>query len=159
MPQMPREAEIRVREAVAGDTGTLVGFNAAMAQETEGKSLDPKTLERGTRAVFDSPEKGFYVVAEVGDRVVGSLLITYEWSDWRNGTVWWIQSVYVRAESRRRGVYRALHSWVHDRARSCPDVRGIRLYVDRNNLTAQQTYASLGMTASHYDLYEIDFVF
>ena len=156
---MPDQDEIRVREAVVGDIGTLVRFNAAMARETEGKSLNLKTLGRGTRAVFESPQSGFYVVAETGDHVVGSLLITYEWSDWRNGTVWWVQSVYVRTESRRRGVYRALHSWVHDRAGSRPDVKGIRLYVDRDNLAAQQTYASLGMVLSHYDLYEIDFVF
>ncbi len=148
-----------VREARPTDVEALVSFNAAMAKETEGKSLDIERLTRGVRAVFESPEKGFYIVAEAGGCAVGALLVTYEWSDWRNATFWWIQSVYVMPEWRRRGVYRAMHTWVYDAARSRPDVCGVRLYVDRANRVAQRTYASLGMVKSHYDLFETDFVF
>ena len=102
--------------------------------------------------------KGFYLVAESEGQVVGGLLITYEWSDWRNATFWWIQSVYVNARWRRKGVYRAMHDYVHDIAESRDDICGIRLYVERTNQAAQQTYDSLGMSRSHYDLFEIDFV-
>jgi len=90
--------------------------------------------------------------------VVGSLLVVNEWSDWRNSTFWWIQSVYVRPDWRRKGVYRKLHDWVYEAARSRPGVCGIRLYVDRDNHAAQATYTNLGMSKSHYDLFEIDFV-
>ena len=155
---MTAQPEITIREARRADIETLVGFNAAMATETEGKSLDLATLIGGTTSVFDDPQKGFYLMAEVDGSVVGSLLVVYEWSDWRNSTFWWIQSVYVRQDWRRKGVYRMLHDRVHQAARSRPDVCGIRLYVDQDNLPAQATYTSLGMSKSHYDLFEIDFV-
>ena len=109
-------------------------------------------------AVFQSPDKGYYLVAEYQGRVVAGLLITYEWSDWRNATFLWVQSVYVDHQYRRKGVYKALHNHLYQMARKRKDICGIRLYVDRNNTAAQQTYASLGMTKSHYDMYEIDFV-
>ena len=150
---------ITVRKAAPSDLEHLVTLNAAMALEIEGKSLDVERLTRGTEAVFQSPEKGFYLVAEAQGEVVGSLLVTYEWSDWRNADFWWVQSVYVQPQWRRKGVYRTMHGWVHQSARSTPDVCGIRLYVDWENHTAKLTYESLGMRSSHYDLREIDFVF
>jgi GNAT superfamily N-acetyltransferase len=155
---MLKTRNITIRNATAQDLDTLVAFQQAMAQETEGKTLDVERLYRGIRAVLESPDKGFYLVAEAGGRVVGCLFITYEWSDWRAATFWWIQSVYVDAQWRRKGVYRALYSYVYEAARSRDDICGIRLYVDRDNHVAQQTYANLGMTHSHYDLYEVDFV-
>jgi GNAT superfamily N-acetyltransferase len=170
---------IQVRRATVDDLDTLVRFNAAMAQETEGKALDLARLRSGVMALFQDPGRGFYLVAEVptallskreippspfyerearGDwQVVGQLLITTEWSDWRNAYFWWIQSVYVAPDHRRRGVYRALENYVRAEARRCGDVCGLRLYVDQHNHVAQQVYARLGMARSHYYLYEVEF--
>ena len=128
----------------------------SMALETEGKTLDESTLAAGVRAVFDSPNNGFYLVAEIDETVVGSLLITYEWSDWRGAVFWWIQSVFVDAKHRRRGVYTAMHNQIIRMATE-NGACGVRLYVEKTNLAAQKTYARLGMSESHYDLYEIDF--
>ena len=128
----------------------------SMARETEGKALDESTLAAGVRAVFDSPNNGFYLVAQIGETVVGSLLITCEWSDWRSADFWWIQSVFVDAKHRRRGVYTAMHNQIIRMATES-GACGVRLYVEKTNLTAQKTYARLGMSESHYDLYEIDF--
>ena len=155
---MPSFNEITVREATISDLAALVRFNAAMARETEGKALDIGRLEAGVAAAMKSPEKGLYLVAEVGGRTVGSLLITYEWSDWRNGTFWWIQSVYVLPEWRRRGVYRAMYQWVQNTAGSQSDVCGIRLYVHIGNTVAQRTYVNLGMVKADYYIMETDFV-
>ena len=152
MPQ----AAFTVREE--RDEAHIVGFQRQMALETEGKSLDGDLLERGVASVFQSRDKGFYVVAESEDQTVGCLLITYEWSDWRNANFWWIQSVYVDAAWRRRGVYRALHAYIHETASSRDDICGVRLYVERANQVAKRTYDSLGMSRSHYDMYETDFV-
>ncbi len=151
-------SKVAVRGATLDDAIHIVRFQLSMALETEGKVLDEALLGAGVRSVFDSPDRGFYIVAEVDGGVVGSLLITYEWSDWRNSTFWWIQSVFVDASHRRQGVYTAMHSHVIERAQSRGDVCGVRLYVERTNLIAQQTYRRLGMDQSHYDLYEIDFV-
>ena len=151
------EAEILVRPARAGDAGDIARFNLAMAQETEGKALDPATLRAGVDAVFADSRHGFYLVAEAHGANVGCLMITYEWSDWRNGQWWWFQSVYVRAEFRRRGVFRALHAEAERRARATPGVIGLRLYVERDNVTALGTYARLGMHDSGYRLYEREF--
>jgi len=149
---------IIVRKATRQDTVDIVRFQREMALETEGKVLDEVILKNGITAVFDSNQKGFYLVAEVDGHLVGSLLITYEWSDWRNATFWWVQSVFVDANWRRKGVYRSMHNYVMNVAESREDICGIRLYVDRTNTIAQQTYDDLGMTHSHYDLYETDFV-
>ncbi len=155
--------DLRVRTATLADMERIAAFQQAMALETEGKRLDATTLRQGVAGVFEAPEKGLYLVA-VADAadggtapVVASLLITYEWSDWRNATFWWIQSVYVDAGWRRRGVYRAMYDHVLSLARTRGDVCGIRLYVERTNAVAQKTYDSLGMHKSHYDLYEMDF--
>ena len=155
---MTAEPELTIRRANVADLFKLVNLNAAMALETENVSLDLGRLTRGTRVVLESADNGFYLVGEVGGQIVGSLLITTEWSDWRNGNFWWVQSVYVRSEWRRRGVYRAMHHWLYNSSRYRPDVCGIRLYVHRENRIAQSTYASLGMARSQYDLFEIDFV-
>ena len=150
--------QINVRRAERRDATHIVGFQQSMALETEGKTLDESFINAGVNAVFADPDKGFYLVAESDGKVVGSLLITYEWSEWRNATFWWIQSVFVDADHRRRGVYTALHDHVLRQARESDEICGVRLYVERNNHIAQQTYKSLGMDHSHYDLYEIDFV-
>ena len=146
-----------IREASPDDARRIVEFQQAMALETEGKTLDESLVTAGVDAVLHSPDKGFYIVAEIKDTVVGSLLITYEWSDWRNATFLWIQSVYVDAAHRRQGVYTAMHNHVLALAEADSDFCGVRLYVERTNLVAQRTYKSLGMDHSHYDLYEIDF--
>ena len=129
-----------------------------MALETEGIVLDESVLRKGITQVFHSIEKGFYLVAqEENHHLVGSLLITYEWSDWRNATFWWIQSVFIDPKWRRMGVYRSLHQRILDMIDSRDDICGIKLYVERSNGIAQHTYTELGMTHSHYDLYETYF--
>lgn len=156
--QDSRPPGVRVRPATPADLDVLVRFSAAMAQETEGRALDPDRLRKGVRAVLESGERGRYLVAEAGGTVVGQLLITCEWSDWRNGMFWWIQSVYVTPSARRRGVYQTLHEHVVREARERGDVCGVRLYVEKDNAIAQAAYAGLGMTVTAYRLYEQDFV-
>ena len=146
---------IEPRIAVAGDAAALFEFNHAMALETESKSLDAETLRSGIARVLTDSNHGIYVVADTGRDISGALLVTFEWSDWRNGWFWWIQSVYVRPGRRRRGIYRALHEFVLDRARSAGNVVGLRLYVERANFPAQRTYASLGMYETAYHMYEM----
>lgn len=145
--------DISVRAAARIDVETLVRFNQRLAEETEDKTLDAETVRGGVEAVFDKPTRGFYLVAERGGCVVGSLMVISEWSDWRNGAFWWLQSVYVRPADRRKGVYQALHRAVRRRARDDEDVCGIRLYVERGNEGAQKTYKALGMTEAPYRLY------
>ena len=144
---------MRIRRATAGDEDTIVAFNAAMALETEHLRLDETVLRRGVRAALADPAKGFYLVAEAAGEVVGQTLVTAEWSDWRNGFFWWIQSVYVRPDARRGGVFRALFDHVRTAAAADPDAIGLRLYVDRDNARARATYATLGMTEEGYVLF------
>ena len=151
------QSEDLIRPARADDAADIARFNAAMAQETEGKALDPATLRAGVDAVFADARHGFYLVAESDGANVGCLMITYEWSDWRNGQWWWLQSVYVREDCRRRGIFRALHAEAERRARGTPGVIGLRLYVERENVNAQSTYAKLGMHDAGYRLYESEF--
>src|SRR6185437_14921681 len=139
------------------DIANQVECNAAMALETEHKALDRDVLTRGTQAVFDDPRRGFYLIAELDGERAGCLLITYEWSDWRNGDWWWFQSVYVTKPARRAGVFRALYADVERRARAGGAV-GLRLYVERNNERAQQTYASLGMEEEAYKMLRRGFI-
>jgi GNAT superfamily N-acetyltransferase len=146
-------ATLVVRTATAGDIDVIVQFNAAMARETEAKTLDPQVLRAGVAAVLAEARRGFYLIAEHAGEVVGCLMITYEWSDWRNGDWWWLQSVYVRPEHRRGGVFRALYAEVERRAAARTDVVGVRLYVERDNAHAQQTYQSLGMREDLYRMY------
>jgi ribosomal protein S18 acetylase RimI-like enzyme len=145
---------MRIRLARRADAQAIVEFNAAMALETEGKRLLPEVIGAGVRSLLRSPQAGFYVVAETKAQVVGALMITKEWSDWRNGTFWWIQSVYVRPEFRRRGVYRRLYRHIQRLARKDRRVCGFRLYVERENRRAQKTYRSLGMEKTRYLVFE-----
>ena len=148
MPQ-----SIRIRLATPADAAVLIEFNAAMALETEGKELLPEVIGAGVKGLLNNPAAGFYVVAE--DRaLMAALMITKEWSDWRNGSFWWIQSVYVRPEWRRKGVYRALYRHVQELAAKDPKVCGFRLYVERENSRAQETYRALGMKQTHYLVFE-----
>ena len=147
-------SETRYRDAVPDDATIIIEFQLAMARETEDLDLDRDILTRGVQAVFADPSKGRYFVAENGGRVIGSLMITYEWSDWRNGMVWWIQSVYVIPEFRRRGVYAGLYQHVKAMVEAEPSIRGIRLYVDNRNTSAQQVYTRLGMEGEHYRVFE-----
>ncbi len=140
------------------DAGAIAEFNCAMAAETEDRALDRALVDRGVRNLMDRPEYGFYLIAKRTDgTVVGSLMITYEWSDWRNGLFWWIQSVYVRPEHRQQGVYSRLHNHARDLARAAPEVCGLRLYVEAENDRAQFVYRSLGMHETSYGLFEEDF--
>lgn len=151
------DGDLRVRAAAPADAAAIAGFQLRMARETEGLELDRPTLDRGVAAVFADPARGAYWVAERGDtdrRVIGSLLTTFEWSDWRNGTVLWIQSVYVVPEERGRGVYRALYERVRRQVEESPGLKGIRLYVDRRNAAAQRVYERLGMSREHYEMFE-----
>jgi GNAT superfamily N-acetyltransferase len=149
--------DMQVRRALPWDLETIIDFNVAMALETEGKVLDQGALCTGVQALLADPGRGFYLVAEVGGRVVGQLMITTEWSDWRNGYFWWIQSVYVSKDFRRRGVYRGLHDHIQTQALEQGDVCGIRLYVDRDNQVAQRVYKNLDMAHARYNLFEIEF--
>jgi GNAT superfamily N-acetyltransferase len=146
--------EIIIRLARPADTAALIAFNQAMALETEGKQLDPKVLSNGVRAVFADEKKGFYVVAENEGGMIGGLMITFEWSDWRNAWFWWIQSVYILPEGRGCGIYRRLYDFVKEKARARGDVCGFRLYVETENSHAQKVYEKVGMESSHYLMYE-----
>jgi len=154
--------QLIVRLARPGDVDALVTFSAAMAIETEGRTLDTERLRRGTLAVLKSPARGFYLVAELPEGsltvVVGQLLVTYEWSDWRNATFWWIQSVYVHPNWRRHGVYRRMHESVLAQARAQEEVCGVRLYVEASNTVAQTVYRRVGLSPSPYQVFETDFV-
>lgn len=145
---------VTFRDARPGDAGAIIDFQLAMARETEELELDRDTCTRGVEAVFADPNRGRYFVAESEGRVVASLMITYEWSDWRNGVVWWIQSVFVTGELRGQGVYAGLYRHVQSLVNADESIRGIRLYVDRRNSRAQQVYARLGMNGEHYSVFE-----
>ena len=142
------------REAKPADADTIVEFQIRMASETEEVDLDRHTCTLGVNAVFEQPSRGLYFVAEKDGRIVGSTLITYEWSDWRNGLVWWIQSVYVAPEHRRQGVYAGLYQHVKELVEADPNLSGIRLYVDTRNVRAQEVYSRLGMNGDHYRVFE-----
>lgn len=155
---------LTVRPANLKDLKILTEFSAAMALETEQRTLDRSRLRMGTRAVINRPERGRYYVADLrGENraetvTVGQLLITYEWSDWRNAQFWWIQSVYVRPAWRRKGVYRRMHRTILDLAQSRADVCGVRLYVEGTNNIAKRVYDRVGLEPSTYQIYESDFV-
>lgn len=144
---------LSIRPAAAADVPALCAWNGAMARETEGLELDAAVLERGVRGVFEQPQRGFYLVAEWNGAAVGGLLVTFEWSDWRNGDYWWIQSVYVVPEARRVGAFRALYAEVERLARAAR-AASLRLYVETANDRAQATYKRLGMHRCHYEMYE-----
>lgn len=144
---------LTIRRATPDDRDRIVLFNQALARETEGRMLDRGVLGAGVAALLGDSSHGVYFVAEDDDEVVGQLAVTSEWSDWRNGVIWWIQSVYIAKDHRRRGIYQALHGHVRETARS-EGVVGLRLYVEQDNEAAQRTYAALGMVRSPYVMYE-----
>ena len=147
-----------IRIATIDDAPALAEFNRSIAMETENLSLIPAVVLSGVKAVFETPARGFYVVAEAQadshKSLVAALMVTTEWSDWRDGEFWWIQSVYVARPWRRRGLYRLLYNHVKRLAEQDRNVCGFRLYVERENRVAQQTYATLGMVETHYKVFE-----
>lgn len=145
---------MNIRLAKKEDAAALVEFNQAMALETEGMRLDAQILQSGVGAVFDDEKKGFYAVAEADGKIVGGLMVTFEWSDWRNAWFWWIQSVYILPDFRGRKIYRLLYEFVKEMANGRGNVCGFRLYVERENENAQTVYERLGMQLSHYLMYE-----
>ena len=146
---------ITIRPGLLFDIDTIADFQVKMAFETEnGLKLDPTTVQKGVSAVIDDPSKGKYWLAEVNGEVVGCLLTIPEWSDWRNGTVLWIHSVYVVPKFRKNGVYKMLYAHLKVMVEESRDLRGLRLYVDKTNSNAQQVYETLGMNGEHYHLYE-----
>lgn len=146
--------EVSIRPATKGDARALVDFNRAIARETEGKELALEVISAGVEALLENPRHGFYLVAESAGDVVGALMVTFEWSDWRNGIFWWIQSVYVKRQFRGQGIYRKLYQEVKRRARREANVCGFRLYVEKENRVAQKAYRALGMTETHYKVFE-----
>jgi GNAT superfamily N-acetyltransferase len=145
---------MEIRLATNSDADALVAFNQRMADETEGKTLDEGKITPGVTAVFEDETKGFYVVAEQDEKIVGGLMVTYEWSDWRNAWFWWIQSVYILPEARGTSLYRSMYDFVKQRAAEAGNVCGFRLYVETENAHAQKVYEGVGMSQSHYLMYE-----
>ena len=153
--------EIKIRTATPNDVPIIADFNIKLAWETEQRRLDSETVLAGVRGLFQKPSRGTYYLAEVaensGTAVVGQLLITYEWSDWRNGDFWWIQSVYVAANFRSQGIFRALFQHVQTLAKSQPEICGMRLYMDAHNDAARRAYERLGLKQTDYQVFELDF--
>lgn len=145
---------MNIRLANFEDANSLVEFNQAMALETEGMRLDANILQSGVEAVFDNKDKGFYVVAESNRKIIGGLMVTFEWSDWRNQWFWWVQSVYILPEARGKKIYSGLYDFVKETANAQGDVCGFRLYVEKENAHARKVYEKLGMKGSHYLMYE-----
>ena len=144
-----------IRTASASDAQALVTFNQAMALETEGKTLADDRISPGVAAVFKDENKGFYIVAESEEgKIIGGLMVTYEWSDWRNAWFWWIQSVYIQPEARGQKLYSQMYDFVKERAAEAGNVCGFRLYVENDNDHARRVYEAVGMRASHYVMYE-----
>ncbi len=144
---------ITIRKATPEDAAVIIDFQKKLAWETENLKLDPEIISKGVKAVFTVPSRGQYWVAEDEGKVVASLLITYEWSDWRNCSVWWFQSVYVLSSFRRTGIFRSMYQHITNEAEK-DGIGGLRLYVETNNSKAQQTYEALGMKGQHYKMYE-----
>lgn len=145
---------MEIRKAKPTEADILAGFQQKMAKETEDLELNPDILNKGVKAVFDDPNKGIYYVAVHKEKVVASLMITFEWSDWRNGQVYWIQSVYVLPEYRGQGVYREMYQHLQNVVEQDPDILGLRLYVEKDNVNAQKVYSKLGMDGQHYKMFE-----
>jgi len=149
--------EITIRPAIPADAAAIGENNRATALETEGWEIDPEVALAGARAILQEPCRGFYLVADADGTVVGQCMVTYEWSDWRSGEFWWVQSVYVRPDCRRQGIFSRLYRTVEAMAEARPDVTGLRLYVEAENVTAQAAYARLGMRPAPYVLLERDY--
>ena len=145
-----------IRPATPADAKQIAEFNRRLAEESESKYLDAPTVLSGVQALLDAPEHGRYYVAYSDDALIGQLLLTYAWSDWRTGRFWWIQSVYVAPSHRRQGIFSALYGHVEELARQDPAVCGLRLYVEEHNADALETYRALGMSATGYHVLEIE---
>lgn len=149
---------VAIRQATPDDLDVICEFNTRMAAETEDVVLDPERLREGVRQILNDPDRGLYFLAETGGRVVAQTSITFEWSDWRNGWFWWLESVYVLPEMRGQGAFRAVLQHIESLARAAGDVCGIRLYVDGDNQAAAEVYDRLGLPVSRYHMREKDFV-
>ncbi|WP_244982354.1 GNAT family N-acetyltransferase [Cylindrospermopsis raciborskii] len=150
-------SDLLIRQGELGDLQVLVEFNQALIYETENKQLPINDINAGVKTLLKNPSLGFYLLAQKNNQVVGSLMVTTEWSDWRNGLYWWIQSVYVNPDFRRQGVFKALYQAVKQQAKTQTSglkVSGFRLYVEKENVIAKRTYQSLGMEKSHYEIFE-----
>jgi len=151
-------SEFLIRKAEAVDKQTLVEFNYNMALETEKRKLNLDLLDKGVDNMLNDSDKGFYLVCEHDkEGIVASLMITKEWSDWRNKNFWWIQSVYVIKEFRRKGLFKKLYEHVNAIGEENGNCCGFRLYVEKENFIAQRTYLSMGMKEAYYQMYEVDF--
>jgi len=146
--------KIEIIKAEPKHRASIIDFQIKMAFETEGLHLERETLVKGVQAVFEDPHLAQYYIAQVDDQAIASLMITFEWSDWRNKKVWWIQSVYVVEEYRRKGVFSLFYEFIKEKAALLEEVGGIRLYVDKTNHAAQNTYNKMGMNGEHYQLFE-----
>ncbi len=148
---------LQIRAAAPSDAPTIASFNVAMARETEDRDLDAQVVLAGVHGLLRRPESGFYRIALSNERIIGALMVAPEWSDWRNGFFWWIHSVYIVPEHRRQGVFRRLFEHVRAEASGREDIRGLRLYVERENARAQSTYVALGMRETDYRMFELEF--
>ncbi|MCF6240879.1 MAG: GNAT family N-acetyltransferase [Bacteroidales bacterium] len=145
---------MEIRKGKREDAKQIISFQQKMAKETEDLELSTEILHAGVNAVFDDESKGTYYVAEDKGKVIASLMTTYEWSDWRNGCVLWIQSVYVLPEYRKKGVYKQMYEYLKNKVKNSDKYMGLRLYVDLSNKPAQKVYTKLGMNGEHYKLFE-----
>lgn len=148
---------IEIRQAVAADVATIADFNIALCRETEGRELDPATVWKGVSRFISEPARGRYFVARIAGQMVGQTAHTFEWSDWRNGEIWWIQSVYVHPLHRGRGVFRALFVHIEQLGEMDAECCGIRLYMERANEIARQSYQRLGFSETGYEVFELLF--
>jgi ribosomal protein S18 acetylase RimI-like enzyme len=146
--------DLSIRKAQRSDIPTLIIFQQELARETESLELNPVILRDGMSAMFDDPSKGEYYLAEANSEIVGCHMVTYEWSDWRNGMVYWLQSVYVKPAYRKHGVFKKMFTNLMSTIRQDPGIAGLRLYVDKTNERAQQVYGAMGMNGDHYTVYE-----
>ena len=145
---------MKIRKAQKADISTIVDFQVRMAKETEDLELNPKVTTKGVEYIFDNPEHGFYLLSEEREEITGSLMILYEWSDWRNNKVIWIHSVYIKPEWRKKGIFGKMYAFIKELVASDEMYGGIRLYVDKRNNNAQKVYEHIGMSKEHYVLYE-----
>ncbi|HNX44034.1 MAG TPA: GNAT family N-acetyltransferase [Bacteroidales bacterium] len=145
---------LKIRKAMPHHFEVIALFQVEMALETEGLVLDPQIVENGVKAILADSSKGCYYIAEIDGKITASLLITYEWSDWRNATVYWLQSVYVVKEFRQQGIFKALYGHIRNQVNEDPSVAGIRLYADKSNFSARKVYEKMGLSDEHYTTYE-----
>ena len=153
---LPSGIELNIRQARLSDAPAIVNANLCLARETENRQLDAGRVASGVQALLREPARGAYFVAESGGTFAGQLLVTYEWSDWRNGNLWWLQSVYVHPDFRRQGVFRRLFHYLQTLAAVQPEVAGLRLYMHSENRTARCAYEGLGMSRTQYEVFELD---